>query len=93
MVFLCLSLSARGACLAADSILACVCVDRKNAAKFVLLIEKHVFLSSKLLILSVLFPYYIPNSTVALWKNHLFGKFLCYRKMVLLPSVLEISTL
>lgn len=40
-----------------DSVLACFCVDRDSIAKFVLLIEKHVFLSSKLLILSVLFPY------------------------------------
>lgn len=43
--------------LPADSVLACFCVDKKSTVKFVLLIEKHVFLSSKLLILSVLFPY------------------------------------
>lgn len=66
---LCLSLSARRASLAADSVLACFRVDRKSTAKFVLLIERHVFLSSKLLILSVLLPYYIPNSTVVLWKT------------------------
>lgn len=45
---LCLSLSARGASLAADSPLACFPVDRKSAARLALLIENHVFLLSKL---------------------------------------------